>query len=123
MKTMKIIDLLNKIANGEDVPKIIQYNDYKFLCEFDKVHDIFYYKNEEGDLLLSMIACTQQLNDTVEIIEEDKQIGKLIVDDTWVGYIDEDRTTKYSSRCVDVTLAKKINELIDKLNELSKKVK
>ena len=31
MKTIKVIDLLNKIANGEEVPKKIKYKTWTFI--------------------------------------------------------------------------------------------
>ena len=43
MKTIKIIDLLNKIANGEKVPRKIKLYNNTFY--FDK-NNIFYYSTE-----------------------------------------------------------------------------
>ena len=64
---MKIIDLLNKIANGEEVPKKIRIGleTYKF-CNGCGV-----YEDEcERDLVIRY----NMLNDEVEIIEEEPEI-------------------------------------------------
>ena len=72
---MKIIDLLNKIANGEEVPKKIMYKDkiYKFDCD-----DGDYFNNENSEFLFADLfeRCWTQdfINDTVEILEEEKKI-------------------------------------------------
>ena len=68
---MKIIDLLNKIANGEEVPKIILFNSYKY--RFDKIDRV--YRNIRGNSTLGTInELDLYLNDEVEIKEEEKKI-------------------------------------------------
>lgn len=71
---MKIIDLLNKIANGEEVPKTFTYKGY--LWEYDKKNKMWFYyfgesKSHRFDRLfyLNMI-----LNDEVEILEEEPYV-------------------------------------------------
>lgn len=104
MKTIKIIDLLNKIANGEEVPKKIKYeNDiYKHI-------DNYCYYCDETNLILSdrIFAEYSKLNDEVEIIEEDKKIEKLEYEemDDMVGIP------------TNQELMEKINEIIDYLNK------
>ena len=71
---MKIIDLLNKIANGEEVPRKFTYNGY--LWEYDINNQMWFYyfgegKNHRFDRLFYLNMC---LNDEVEIIEEEKEI-------------------------------------------------
>jgi len=75
-KTIRVIDLLNKIANGEDVPIEVKWKNhiYKFnglaYISVKSYSDNFYclgYMHGEGNLL----NC---LNDTVEIIEEQQDI-------------------------------------------------
>ena len=68
---MKIIDLLNKIANDEEVPRKFTYKGY--LWEYDVKNKMWFYyfgesKNHRFDRLfyLNMI-----LNDEVEILEEE----------------------------------------------------
>jgi len=81
-KTIKIIDIFNKIANGEEVPKQIWYSDNKW--EFNK--NDFRYHNKtfnypcKDDLDLSTkfgIMSFSYLNDEVEIIEEDNEKAEL----------------------------------------------
>ena len=66
---MKIIDLLNKIANGEEVPKKIKYEKDTY------IHiDNYCYYCEDTNLILSdrIFAEYSKLNDEVEIIGDDK---------------------------------------------------
>lgn len=99
---MKIIDLLNKIANGEEVPKKIKLDNYVF--EFNKTYEQYHNKYETN--LLEHISDYNYsgLNDEVEIIEEDKDIKKL--------------NAKYTSQIGKLELANKIDELIDEVNKL-----
>ena len=64
---MKIIDLLNKIANGEEVPKKIKTcdNDIFYYDETDD-NEVARYKNKNDVLIIDEFY----LNDEVEIIEE-----------------------------------------------------
>jgi len=64
---MKVIDLLNKIASGEKVPKKIKYNET--LYEYNEGID---YENEYGGFLMgnAVCICPEDLNEEVEIIEE-----------------------------------------------------
>ena len=68
---MKVIDLLNKIATGEEVPKKIKYDNkyYTYNKEQDdyEIFTICHY-----DYLLDGINTFSSLNDEVEIIEEPK---------------------------------------------------
>lgn len=61
---MKIIDLLDKIANGEEVPLVIKYNNK--IYEYTK--EIEWYLRE--DLKSELFIDKNRLNDEVEIIEE-----------------------------------------------------
>ena len=75
---MKIIDLLNKIANGEEVPKKIKYKDsdnvvYEF--EYDDNND--YWSKILGGHLFVSYEIAQILNDEVEILKDNKKIEKI----------------------------------------------
>lgn len=67
---MKIIDLLNKIANGEEIPKEINYKGtlYSYNDDID-------YENQYGGFLMdsAVCICPEDLNDEVEIIEEPQE--------------------------------------------------
>ena len=65
---MKLIDLLNKIANGEEVPKIILFNSYKY--RFDKIDRV--YKNIRGNSTLGTInELDLYLNEEIKILDDD----------------------------------------------------
>ena len=111
---MKVIDLLNKIANGE-----IKHNT-KFRIHFsDKLHRDFYYDWYETCPLLSLKVGNGDLfqddfdwNDEVEIIEEDKKIEKL---DKY-AQVWGDIACEWSRS--EKKLKAKIDELIDEVNKL-----
>ena len=104
---MRVIDLLNKIANGEEVPtfryldRTLRYNKAKE-C-FDDINDVRYCRTGFG---------YNGLNDEIEIIEEDKKIEKLEnkIDTTFENY-------NYSERMRLTEMVNKINEIIDYLKE------
>lgn len=100
---MKVIDLLNKIANGEARPDYIEFiNDFTketenmFVCS----ENIFYYL-DNGDLKLNTVVSA------LEEKEEYKEIEKLDVKNKY--YADYTKT-----------LCEKIDEIIDVVNELKK---
>ena len=112
---MKVIDILDRIANGEEIPQLIKWNGYIY----DKLGCEYYMLNDRDITLFGDILDTngKYLNDEVEIIEEDKKIEKL------ESYI----SCGWSGTCKDLKrddlfndlkkIGNKINEIIDKLNE------
>ena len=111
---MKIIDLLNKIANGE-TPKKIKYDDIIFT--YDEYGGEWGYVNKEKnpyEWFARIIDCDEadNLNATVEIIEEEKEIEKLDITDRrkW-----EDCTP------LTVEIMAKINGIIDEINKIKEK--
>ena len=105
---MKVIDLLNKIANGETKEEIMfQYNNgYE---EYANINTLFdrYTINKEN------------LNTEIEITEEDKKIEKIDMFDYFTGY-DFDNTSIDLKKHLEVNfqiLNDKINEIIDYLEE------
>ena len=77
-KTIKIIDLLNKIANGEEVPKKIKVGN-NFYYEYAENID---YRSKEGTYLFDTYIQInkEDMNMKVEIIEEDKEIESIDVE-------------------------------------------
>lgn len=69
---MRIIDLLNKIAKGEEVPKKIKYQRYIF--EFN---GRTYIDNENDSITEHLLSDLSNINNEVEIVEEDKEISKI----------------------------------------------
>lgn len=109
MKTIKIIDLFNKIVNGEEVPLRIKWDGdtWKFKEQFN---DYLNETEEEKEYLFytgfdNYADAKRFLNCEVEIIEEEKEIEKVSV-----------KTNNHNVRKV----ANKINELIDAVNELKR---
>ena len=117
MKTMKVIDLLNKIANGEEVPKRIKY--INSIWEYDeKTKDYFH---DDLWLIYSMnsIGLTKR---EVEIIEdtpkEDKKIEHLDLDElNDLLRVDLNYYNLFhKTHKMLVETKSKINEIIDKIN-------
>lgn len=75
---MKIIELLNKIANGEEIPQELYYNgDYGELTnENDFINYIFYNKNDRFDMYWLIDHNLNNLNDEIEIKKEKTRIKK-----------------------------------------------
>ena len=105
---MKIIDVLNKIANGETV--LFKYRDITYYYNYDFKEYIStqkYYR--QGDImehyfLLEEIDMTN-LNDTVEILEEEKKIPEKI-DNSYYHLEQNEQNQLFKN---------KINEIIDYL--------
>lgn len=79
MNKIKVIDLLNMISKGEEVPKKIKVfgGEFEFLYQSgDRT-----YFDYDGDYLFSdEYDWENNLNNEVEIIEEEKEIEKLNLD-------------------------------------------
>lgn len=120
---MKIIDLLNKIANGEEIPKIIKYDDKIYYSNEDRI-DLHIYQTEGSTTTrkLSLIIDNEYLglNEEVEIIEEDKKIEYPILHKTAPQEItgDEMPNWRYLIDCNFEHLNKTIYKLIDEINKL-----
>lgn len=77
---MKLIDIYVKIANDEEVPKKVKFDDkiYTYKPEWKDYAD----EDEHYGLLVDTIPSTYQitkmLNEEIEIIEEDKKIEKVL---------------------------------------------
>ncbi len=91
---MKVIDILNKIANGEEVRELLNQEWYSVL------------RKETIRKVREILDIDNILNDKVEIIEEDKKIEKLDEYD-------------YNS-ANEIIIRRKINEIIDYLNKENK---
>ena len=109
---IKIIDLLNKIANDEEVPKTIRWYD-EFYNDYDEIsndYKVFVYEKLKNNVW--------DLNDELEIIEEKKKIEKIArCDDVKMTHYGE----LYKPTENEEILRIKINELIDEINNLKEK--
>lgn len=120
---MKVIDLMNKIANGEEFPKKFKYNDKIYIYASDdfSVDD----RREEWFIedYANNAYLYEFLNEEIEIIEKEKEIEKLrlyyVVPNSVIG---EDRDKIYDTLCSIIenqrTHEDKINEIIDKLEKM-----
>ena len=111
---IKIIDLFNKIANNEKVPKHIILNNVVFHYD-DNVQD---YENDFEYLFRDSFSNFGRSEDflnieveEVEIIEEEKEIEKITLQFS--------ETQKEKNRL----FKDKINELVDEVNKLKKEQK
>ena len=76
MNKMTVIQLLNKIANGEKLPEIIKVmGGSYYLCEGD-LSECYYFSEKQGFGGVKLKFDTSVMNEEVEIIEEDKKIEK-----------------------------------------------
>lgn len=109
-KKIKVIELLNKIANGEDLPKRIKIQDYVFELSKDYEH---YYYNEDVEITHLINHNFSNLNDEVEILEDNtEEIEELLT------------IEDYECDKTDIRLNRdKINELVKAVNKLRKENK
>ena len=114
---IKIIDLLNAIAEGKELPEKFMYKGHLYYRQ--KTKGICYRCDELNEIFEECLVL-EDLNDTIEIIEEPKKIEK------WgEGALEE------MEKCTDYTLedlqkyirilAETQNELIDEINNLKEK--
>lgn len=104
---MKVIDLLNKIANGEEAPKKIKYDNDIYTITKDKNLGFREYKSEsENGVIIIMDFDLESLNENIEIIEEEQDIEEIPYQ-----YLDGDFDY----------FKGKINELIKEVNKLKNK--
>ena len=107
---MKVIDLLKKIENGENIPQKIKV--YQEVFEWDILEH--YYKRSNGDDLLEL--CTifntgELLSMEVEPIEDEIDIDSI-----------EEYKQEHTERCIDIDIRNKINELVQAVKQLNKKL-
>ena len=123
---MKIIDLINLRAEGKNMPKKIRIDHWCYNFEWIEHESNYYDRNAEIDLMSCLSMNKEELNYEVEIIEEDKEIEKL-------SYYSLEKIQKaknedeHYKRRIELLEKRvddyhnKINELIDKINNLQNK--
>ena len=120
---MKVIDLLNKIANGEEVLKKIKYKDNIFIAKGNGINGFVDYVCEELDYCFFHYIDWDTLNDEIEVIEEDKKIEKIKIlnCDNYVKKENYETILTMQEIALDIsTLKKWVNKIIDKLNSMEK---
>lgn len=114
-REMKVIDLLNKIANGEEVPKKIAIQNEALIYNEDEILNLqdCYYMTDEEDATWRIWA--YELNDEVEIIEEEKKMPEKLEGFRFKKETDDltDEELEIENYLSDIT--DKINEIIDYL--------
>ena len=128
MNKIKVIDLLNMISKGEEVPKKILLN----RIVFEYQGDDYLYKDEDKKKYWLFSACYTDkymwledfLKDEVEILDEvPKKIEKIEIYEGEDGhYFLNDRDKKIYIGCDEIDfMVDKFNELIDEINNLKEK--
>jgi len=107
MKTIKIIELLVKIANGEEVPRKIKYEGDEYI--FDGYNYI-----SNGHSLGYCYKLDGILNDEVEIIE-DKKIKELKKRNVIKGCVNNDVYYEEDYKLCEI--GDKVNEIIKVIND------
>lgn len=122
---IKIIDLLVKMANREELPKKIKYNDNIYYLIENRV-DLHTYQTMGSNTTrrLSLILDNEylNLNDYVEIIEEPKKIKKISwrEKESLAGNFTASEKQEILARRTE-KLKSSLNELIDEINNLKEK--
>jgi len=115
---VKVIDLLNKIANGEEVPKKIKVGMFELTLSDDGKH-----YTGETLTILNNIYGMHSLNDEIEIIEEDNPIEELLIEQDCPSsnyYIRNEFGTKCGLTKHSKMIAEKVNEIAREVNKLKK---
>lgn len=113
---MKVIDLLVKIANGEEVPSPIYHNDLYYDFE-----DGDYFNQKTRNWLFNDSDIDTILNDEVKIIEEDKKI-EIIEENNSINHLVNYAGFETFTNEVKLDyLYEMITRIIDKINEMEDK--
>ena len=123
---MKVIDLLNKIANGIDIPLQIKYDND--IWKYDEMARDYLLIDKSGEeyLICEELNLMYALNEEVEVVEEeqeDKKIRKIKTEyspdiEEEIFYVDGNKP----NHCIlgdngTKLIINKINEIIDKINK------
>ena len=101
---IKIIDLLNIIAEDKELPEKFMYKGHLYYRQ--KTKGICYRCDELNEIFEEYLVL-EDLNDTIEIIEESKKIEKC---ESYEKFLGIDDYIEY--------LKNKLDELIDEINNL-----
>ena len=99
---MKVIELLNRKANGEEIPKKIRIDHWCYEFEWDETAGNYIDKKQDIDLMSCLSMDEEELNYEIQELKEDKKIEKL----------DYDKLMERPFIVMD-----KINEIIDYINK------
>ena len=129
-KAIKVIDLLNKIANGEDIPKKIKLSDIVYYWDIDDRCYIDedmnnWVNNIDNKWLEARISMDSKkdLNKEVEIIEEEPEIDIQGIEELEEYSIQGLEVSGYSMTQGEYLLEDGVEENREIINELIKAVK
>ena len=112
---MKVIDLLNKIANGEEVPERIKVDN--IIYRYENWEHFYYTDNEAREDLLVRgkdYSTNDFLNWNVELIEEQQDIDIQGI---------EEFSSEYTMNNIEFQLQDKINQILLAVKQLDKRQK
>ena len=114
---IKVIDLLNAIAEGKELPEKFMYKEHLYYRQKTKG---ICYRSDELDEIFEECLVLEDLNDTIEIIEEPKKIKKIeIYEDSNGHYFYNKHCKKIYITCDEINfMFEQFNELIDEINNL-----
>ena len=131
MNKIRVIDLLNKIANNEEVPKKIKLKNFEEIYTLREDCTGYKWYGEEkthkdfGETIHKNLEYI--LKQDIEILDEpkDNSIERLDIEENAMTrnerYIRKEDNKFVNLSVADYELAKKINELIDEINNLKEK--
>lgn len=125
-KTIRVIDLLNKIANGEEVPYKVKYNGIIFTYNSSNKQGLKYVDlNKENEVFYRYLTgVVNKLTDEVEIIEEQEEIDIQKLDENikYYNIIGYSENEKMLFNMIQDT-ANRINKLVQAVKQLKKELK
>ena len=121
IKTIKIIDLFKKIANGEETPYKIIYNNVEYTYEYD-VQD---YWEEEYNYLFEKLFCENEtkiaLEIEVEILDEEEEFED--IEEVDLGILNDQSSKNREFKIRINQLIKNQKKIIERLNDVKKEKK
>lgn len=111
---MKVIDLLNKIANEEKLPKTVRINDVTLCLNKEKREYISIFSESN---MMSYLGDDFDLNDEVKILEDTTEEIKEIQADN--NYYIHTELGSFKGRKMDIAFVNKLNELTKIVNKLN----
>lgn len=134
-KKIKVIELLNIVARGKDIPKKIKVylrKDGEQMPDYYIFNDYGYYENsKEESFVEDWLNNTMKLNEEVEILEdeEDNDISslnafKLMEAPYMAKCLDKNSHEEFMEHLKqsEVEIVHKIGELIEKVNKIDRKI-
>ena len=106
---MKVIDLLIKKANNEEVPKKIRIYGWCYTFEWVEFKNDYYDEDENVDLMSALSMDNDDLNREVQIIEKSNKIERLkIKDGKLIGKWENGSDYSYTLSAPQTVIVKKL---------------